>query len=132
MSSIGNTDIFLANYATQDGDLQCSFSIGSSAADEGMGITADDSGYVYATGGFSGTGTDFHPGGGTLTATSAGGTDAYLVKYDWGGSSAGYLVGDTICNGEQAYLTYIDTSGSTTVSIIYSDGTSNYTRTVTS
>ncbi|MBW7913362.1 MAG: gliding motility-associated C-terminal domain-containing protein [Taibaiella sp.] len=132
MTSIGNTDIFAARYALQDGNIQCNFSVGSTAADEGMGIAIDDTGYVYITGSFSGSGTDFNPGTGSLTATSNGGTDAFLVKYDWGGSNAGYLVGDTICNGEQAYLTYIDTSGATNVTITYNDGTSNYTKSVTS
>jgi len=132
MTSIGNTDIFAARYALQNGNIQCNFSVGSTAADEGMGIAIDDTGYVYITGSFSGSGTDFNPGTGSLTATSNGGTDAFLVKYDWGGSNAGYLVGDTICNGEQAYLTYVDTSGATNVTITYNDGTSNYTKSVTS
>ncbi len=132
MASIGNTDIFAARYALQNGNIQCNFSVGSTAADEGMGIAIDDTGYVYITGSFSGSGTDFNPGTGSLTATSNGGTDAFLVKYNWGGSHEGYLVGDTICNGEQAYLTYVDTSGATNVTITYNDGTSNYTRSVTS
>lgn len=132
MTSIGNTDIFVARYALQNGNIQCNFSVGSTTADEGIGIAIDDTGYVYITGSFSGSGTDFNPGTGTLTATSNGGTDAFLVKYDWGGSNAGYLVGDTICNGEQAYLTYVDTSGATNVTITYNDGTSNYTKSVTS
>lgn len=132
MTSVGNTDMFTARYALQNGNHQCSFSVGSSAADEGSGIAVDNAGYVYITGAFSGTGTDFNPGTGTLTSSSNGATDAFLVKYDWGGANAGYLIGDTVCNGQQAYLTYVDTTGATNVTITYNDGTSNYTRSVTS
>lgn len=41
------------------------------------------------------------------------------------------LTGDTICNGEQAYLTYTHTGGPATATISYNDGTTTYTRTVT-
>lgn len=38
--------------------------------------------------------------------------------------------GDTICSGEQAYLTYTDPSAGSTIAVTYTDGTNNYTKTV--
>jgi hypothetical protein len=48
-------------------------------------ITVDGAGSVYLTGAFSGT-TDFNPGTGTFNLTSAGGTDAFVLKLDTNGA----------------------------------------------
>ncbi|MGN6476527.1 MAG: SBBP repeat-containing protein, partial [Flavipsychrobacter sp.] len=129
--SAGGSDLFLAKYKL-DGTYDCAFSLGSSTDDYGSGLAADTSGNIYISGGFSGTNTDFDPGAAATNATSAGGTDIFLVKYKWETAIPGYLRGDTICQGEQAYLTYIDTTGNTTAVIQYTSGSTTYKRTVQS
>jgi gliding motility-associated-like protein len=132
MVSTGSSDIFVARYDL-NGNYQCSFKVGSASVDEGHCITTDASGKIYLSGGFSGSNTDFDPGTSTLNASSNGNTDIFLAKYDWPTNPVkGYLVGDTVCQGEQAYLTYIDTAGNTTTTITYSDGTNSYSKTVQS
>ncbi len=132
LTSAGLYDIFLAKYQLS-GTYECGFRIGSTLNDEGMYIAADTAGYIYSAGYFSGSNVDFDPGINTLSTSSSGATDGYLIKYSWdAGGGSGYLIGDTVCPGEQAYLTYIDTTGATTVSINYSVGTNIYSRTVQS
>ncbi|MEK7606523.1 MAG: hypothetical protein AAB458_02975 [Patescibacteria group bacterium] len=60
-------------------------------------VTVDSDGNVYAGAGFTGSGTDLDPSGGTDTFTSLGGRDAFITKFDtngayewsktWGGSA---------------------------------------------
>ncbi|MBS1779207.1 MAG: gliding motility-associated C-terminal domain-containing protein [Bacteroidetes bacterium] len=131
LTSAGGTDLFLAKYKL-DGTYDCGFRLGSSTDDYGSGLAADTFGNMYISGGFSGTNTDFDPGAATTNATSAGGTDIFLVKYKWENAIPGYLIGDTVCQGEQAYLTYIDTAGNATAIIQYTSGSTTYKRTVQS
>jgi|GEM_PF-2071552 len=127
-SSNGNTDIFVSRYSLT-GNYECSFGAGSGGADMGYGITTDASGFMYISGAFAGSNVDFDPGTNSMAASSNGGTDIYVVKYEWGGVG-GYLVGDTVCDGEQAYLTYVETGGPTNITISYTDGTNNYSKNV--
>ncbi len=53
--------------------------LGGSSADYSYGVTVDASGNMFVAGSFSGT-ADFDPGAGTALLTSAGETDAYVVK----------------------------------------------------
>lgn len=129
-ASAGNTDIFVTAYSLT-GVYGCGYRLGSTGVDYGGGITANTSGSTYITGAYSGT-VDFDPGTAVLNKASAGSTDAYIGKFEWTAVGSGYLIGDTVCLGEQAYLTYVDTNGGTNVTISYSDGTSNYTKNVTS
>ncbi|MDT9191286.1 MAG: SBBP repeat-containing protein, partial [Limnospira sp. PMC 894.15] len=52
--------------------------------DSGSGIAVDDAGNVYATGGFDGS-IDIN-GDGTADLVSAGGTDAYIAKFNRDGA----------------------------------------------
>ena len=61
------------------------FGIGSTGSDDLTGLDVDSDGSTIATGSFTGT-VDFDPGAGTSTLTSAGSTDAFLVKYDSNGA----------------------------------------------
>jgi gliding motility-associated-like protein len=128
LASNGNYDIFMTKYDL-DGNYICGFNVGSTGEDRGYyGLGHDDSGYMYISGWFSGTNTDFDPGTGSYLRTSSGGTDAFLAKYDWSGSGtiAGYLTGDTICGSNPAYLTLHITAGGTgPFSLSISNGTSS-------
>lgn len=76
----------------------------------GLGIAADSSGNVYATGALNGTPT-FATAGAAQT-TSGGGTDAFVVKINSGGTAIGYA-------------TYLGGSGSDTGSGIAIDSSGN-------
>jgi hypothetical protein len=73
----GGNDIFVAKYSSTGGHVW-SRTIGGTGADQGSAVAVDGFGNAYVTGYISaGTGVDF--GGGAMT--SAGGQDAFLVKY---------------------------------------------------
>lgn len=82
LTSAGGTDIFVASFDAQ-GAFRWARRFGDAAAQTGVDVALDAAGNVYVTGDFAGA-VDF--GGGVLT--SAGGTDAFVVKLD----SAGALV----------------------------------------
>ena len=69
-------DVFVAKYNTS-GTVQWAMSIGGADHDYGYGIATDSNGNVYVVGEYYGT-TTFAPG---TTLTSAGGNDAFVVKY---------------------------------------------------
>jgi hypothetical protein len=73
---------FVAKYSAAGNFVWAKTFSGSSAAEMGMptGLTVDDSGYVYVSGGFFGT-VDFNPGSGTSTHTTTAGA-AFVVKLD--------------------------------------------------
>ncbi len=73
--STGESDIFLAKFASADGAHLWSKRFGSSTSDFGLGVAVDGSSDVVVTGFFEGT-VDF--GGGPLT--SAGGRDIFLLR----------------------------------------------------
>lgn len=59
--------------------------IGDTLDDQGIGLTIDAQGNIYATGLFSGT-ADFDPGAGTFTLASAGNTDIFVSKTNAAGN----------------------------------------------
>ncbi len=72
-------DAFYAKYNSA-GDFVWAVSVGGAGDQTGLGITADKSGNVYATGYFVGT-VDFNPGSGVFNLTSSNGFfNAYLLK----------------------------------------------------
>ncbi len=131
-TSAGGEDIFLTKYDL-NGNYVCGFRTGAAGTDDiGYGLAQSDSGYMFNTGQFGGTGVDFNPSSFTLSLTSNGATDAYLVKHQWRNDTtfAGYLTGDTICLGDPAYLTLHITTGITgpyTLSIFNGTTTTAYT-----
>ncbi|TAE23531.1 MAG: hypothetical protein EAZ91_22100 [Cytophagales bacterium] len=85
ITSVGGTDIFLANFNGSTGAtgwLQSGGGAGSSGNDAGLATATDASGNVYVTGYFTG---DAVISGSAVT--SAGGEDIFVVKYN----SAGVL-----------------------------------------
>ena len=78
LTSAGQTDVFVTKLDSQ-AHVLWAVALGGPGADEGRGIAAASSGDVYATGTFSGT-VDFDPGPGRTELTSAGGSDAFLLR----------------------------------------------------
>ena len=88
LTNSGSSDVFVVKY-DPDGFVLWVARIASSAADSGWRITTDTSNAIYVTGNggtgvaitsFSSNGTSFSP-----TLANAGGTDAFLVKYNSAG-----------------------------------------------
>jgi len=99
LTSAGQDDIFIAKLGIS-GNLLRASRFGGSSEDEGMSITADSTGDVYATGFFSGT-VDFDPDSTTsYNLTSIGDSDVFVTKMNLGGNllwatSAGGTKGET-------------------------------------
>lgn len=85
MTSQGNADVFIQKL-NSNGDLIWSKQIGgSTGADQGYGITSDDSG-IYIGGSFKSS-TDFDPGTSSFTMTHSGsGFDGFILKLDFDGN----------------------------------------------
>jgi hypothetical protein len=85
-----------------DGNMVWARQLAGSNWVNGMSLTADDSGYIYTKGSFTGT-VDLDPGIGVLNLTANGQEDHYLAKFDsagvlvWGGQYEG-------SSGPNAYL----------------------------
>jgi gliding motility-associated-like protein len=125
--SAGNTDIFVAQYDL-NGNYVCAFRAGSTGADEAWSINNGQSNEIYTAGYFTGT-VDFDPTAATYNLVSTGNqVDAFVVKYLYGGVSGNFTVtGDTICAGQQAYITLSDTANSGTFTLTVNDGNNTYT-----
>ncbi len=80
LTSPGSVDVFVWK-ANSAGNFVWARRLGGGSTDTPTGITVDNSGNVYITGGFEGTG-DFDPGSGTAILSSAGGFDAFVSKLD--------------------------------------------------
>lgn len=81
VTNAGNQDVFLLKYNTS-GNVVWAKSIGSSAHDQGWGVTTDPSGNVYLTGTYYSSSITF----GTYTLTNAGNNDVFIAKYDASGN----------------------------------------------
>ncbi|HRK53330.1 MAG TPA: FlgD immunoglobulin-like domain containing protein [Cyclobacteriaceae bacterium] len=88
MTSNGSSDGFLAKY-NSSGTFIWAEKIGGTSPDGADKLDIDVNGGVYVVGGFQGT-VDFDPGAGVNNKTSAGGYDAFLVKFN---ASGNYLYG---------------------------------------
>ena len=129
LTSNGGSDIFLAKY-TSAGNYECAFNIGSSGDDYGFDIQIASSDRFYLTGSFRGTNIDFAPTVSTYLLNSNGSDDAFLVKYYWPPNTlpTGTVVGNTICPGGTAQLTFNALTGTSPFTLIYSNGTNSYTQ----
>lgn len=78
LKSAGQTDVFVARL-DPDAHVVWAVAVGGPGADEGRGIAVSPAGDVYVTGFFSGT-VDFDPGPGRTELTSAGSSDAFLLR----------------------------------------------------
>jgi hypothetical protein len=84
-TSAGGDDAYITKH-NSTGLLQWVIAFGSTSGDYARCIVMDPSSNIYVGGDFSGT-VDFDPTAGTTNLTSAGGKDAFMVKY----SSSGVL-----------------------------------------
>jgi len=83
LTNAGGGDIFIVKYDSS-GDVLWAKSAGGNSADIGFGVSTDTSGNVLVTGLFGGATITF--GNTTLTNTSSGFEDIFLVKYDASGN----------------------------------------------
>ncbi|QQS58667.1 hypothetical protein IPN35_03630 [Candidatus Peregrinibacteria bacterium] len=94
-TSVGKADFFVSKFDSS-GNLVWNETYGSGEHDfvSSISVTQDVNGYVYLTGGFSGT-IDFDPTGGIDEKTSEGTSDIFLIKlandgsYVWGDAMGG-------------------------------------------
>ncbi len=82
-SLAGTYDVFISKLDSS-GNFIWAKTIGTSDDEQVYGITIDDWGNVYTTGGFDGT-CDFDPGAGTYNLTSASSVDAFVLKLNSNG-----------------------------------------------
>lgn len=122
--SKGENDIYLCKYDL-NGNYICGFGAGGSANDQGRSLAFDAQGYMYVCGQFNGIKTNFSPTPTPTFLSTHGAGDGYIVKYDWHSlptAPQGYIVGDTVCAGAPAYLTFTATSGTAPYTIVYTNG----------
>jgi len=84
LTSVATDDVFILKLDAS-GSLVWVKQFGGSASDIGRSIALDAAGNIFVTGEFSGT-TDFDPGAGTLSLTSAGYDDIFISKLDPSGN----------------------------------------------
>jgi hypothetical protein len=82
--SPGTANAFVSKL-NASGNYVWAMQLGGNSNDYGNSIDLDESGNVYTTGSFAGTG-DFNPGSAKYNLTSAGGSDAFVSKLNSSGS----------------------------------------------
>ncbi|MBN8701889.1 MAG: T9SS type A sorting domain-containing protein [Bacteroidetes bacterium] len=113
LTSNGNLDIFFAKYDSSS-TYSWAYNIGSTSKDAATAIAVDGSSNVYVAGYFQGT-MDLDPGAGTSTVSCAGGTDAFVAKYNSSGVYQwGFAIGGT--SGDNILSLEIDGSSNVLVS----------------
>jgi hypothetical protein len=85
-TAVGTRDIFLLKLDVS-GQFMWSKSFGGAADDLAQAICTDNSGNIYATGGFNNT-VDFDPGPGVFDLTSNGSIDIFILKFYSNGNFA--------------------------------------------
>jgi hypothetical protein len=129
LTSAGLTDVYIQKL-TSAGVYVFAKKFGGTGDDVGYDVAVDPSGIIYIAGSFNAT-VDFDPGAGTANSTSAGGTDAYVLKLTSAGNysfharfgSTGNEVGATIACNSSSFC--IGGTFSETVDFDPSGGTSN-------
>lgn len=108
LTTIGNTDMFVAAYDT-DGNLNWFSRGGGLKSEIGFGIAADASGNAYVTGYFQGGQTDFGP----VSVTNAGNlyVDMFVVKLDPAGNFLWARSGGTVGNDDVGRSITADAAG---------------------
>ena len=91
LNSSGNHRVFISKLDAS-GNFVWADGVGGTGWDLGTGIAVASDGSVYATGGYWGA-ADFDPGTGTVSRTSAGEKDAFLLKLN---SSGNYVMVQTM------------------------------------
>lgn len=110
LTSTGLSDAFIAKYSNAGAALWAKSIGGSVGNDEGRGVILEPGGNIYATGNFSGN-VDLDPNASVISATSAGGTDFYIVKLDPTGTTTlwGKAMGGTL--SDYVYGLALDSNG---------------------
>ena len=125
-------DAFIVKYDTS-GFAQWITGIGSSGSDQGLGIASDASGNIYVSGSGGGVVTAFNADATAFSPTlaNAGGTDAFIVKYNTSGfvqwaarlssTAADQGTGVTVDPSSDVYI--VTFTGSAVVTVFNADGT---------
>ncbi len=108
VASAGLWDLFVARYDAA-GSLVWVKSAGGGGSDTGYGAAADGAGGVYVTGDFKGA-VDFD-GDGTADATSAGGYDLFVARYDAAGDLAWVKSAGSVEGGDSDASRGVTTDG---------------------
>lgn len=111
-------NFFLGKY-NSNGDYVWASGMGSTGSDNAKSIVTDANSNVWVGGEFQGT-VDFNPAAGTNTVTAAGGTDAFLGKYD---SNGNYIFAGNIGSSSADWVNeiIIDASGNIFATGLYSN-----------
>jgi hypothetical protein len=84
-TSAGGKDIFLS-CLNLNGELMWNQVWGGTSLDEGNALAVSDDGFIYVTGSFYSTNTDFDPGSGSVVISSRGYNDIFISKFDNSGN----------------------------------------------
>ena len=124
--SNGGQDIFLCEYDL-NGNYICGFVVGGTTGllEEGCKVSSSGSA-IYICGSYAGTNVDFDPTSSVLQRTSNGDLDNFLVKYLPATGNTYGVVADTICAGQTAYITVIDSTSAGTFTLTLNDGFNTY------
>ncbi len=99
VSAKGGDDIFVAKFEP-NGTFVWVKSMGGTSNDIAHSVTTAHDGHVYVTGIYPAAGADFNPGGSGGALTTAGGTDAYLVKFTCSDTSSFFFMDSAPCGFE--------------------------------
>lgn len=106
--------IFIIKLTSSGGGLIWGGNVGGSSNDESSSLVVDAAGATYVVGQFQGS-RDFDPSGATTTLTSAGNTDAFILKLNIAGAFQwAYRIGGT--DADLARSIAVDASANVTVS----------------
>jgi hypothetical protein len=118
LSAVGGR-IFIVKLATTGGSSLWGGQVGGGSNDESTSLAVTTSGATYLSGQFSAT-RDFNPSGSVDSLTSAGSTDAFLLKLNVAGSFEwAHRFGST--NADEAYSIALDPSGNVMLSGSFHD-----------
>jgi hypothetical protein len=122
--SAGGDDLFFAKYDAS-GNLVFARGMGGAGDDRCLGLALDAAGNIHLSGFFRET-VDFDPGSGTVSLTSAGGSDIFFAKYN----SSGNLLfakhmgsSQTSVFNEGAYGITVDATGNIYITGCFLDAT---------
>jgi gliding motility-associated-like protein len=128
--SNGGNDFYITKFDL-NGNYLCAFNIGGSGNDDAYRLAADNVGNLYVTGMFSSSNTDFNPTSAVNVLSTNGSSDIFIAKYDWPDNIAptGTIIGNSICSGQQAQITFTATAGVAPFTLQYSNGSTTFTQT---
>jgi gliding motility-associated-like protein len=128
--SNGGNDFYMTKFDL-NGNYRCAFSVGGAGNDDGYRLAADNVGNLYVTGMFASSNTDFNPTSATNLLGTNGASDIFVAKYDWPENVAptGTILGNSICSGQQAQLTFTAVTGVAPFTLQLSNGSTTFTQT---